>query len=225
MTTQTVFNRAIIIENFHPKIDDILALALSHEEHFRPVRIEIDGIFRKTFVDTEHYRAVAYSGADLKNLMMPMMTTLISLKEEISKRFKINKLYFRGPTLFMTRMGDGDSLAKHSDLCRISGPNFELIFLLYFHSLPKVFSGGELELFWEDGVEVITPAHNMLVVFPGYLGHAVRVVHSPSNSYKDSRFVVAGRFSAPRTVLQNSARFIRGLRRVIAYAKNTLSRR
>jgi hypothetical protein len=220
MVTQKVFNRAIIIENFHPNIADILALALSNEEHFRPVRIESDGIFKKCYIDTVNYGAVAYSSPNLNKLMLPRMETLFSRKEEISERFKVQKLYFGGPKLFLTRMGNRDSLARHTDLCKISGPNLELIFLLYFHSLPKVFSGGELELFWEDGVEVIEPAHNMLVIFPGYLDHAVRVVHSPSNNYADSRFIVAGRFFAPRTTLQNLARLIRGFRRMVVYAKN-----
>jgi Rps23 Pro-64 3,4-dihydroxylase Tpa1-like proline 4-hydroxylase len=223
MATQTVFNRAIIIENFHPQIADILALAFSNEKHFRPVRIECDGILKKYSIDTVNYGAVSYSSSDLNNLVIPMIETLSSRKEEIAERFNIRKLYLRTPKLFLTRMGNGDSLARHTDLCKISGPNFELIFLLYFHLLPKVFSGGELELYWEDGVEVIEPADNMLVIFPGYLEHAVRVVHSPSNDYVDSRFVVAGRFCAPRTTLQNLARLIRGFRRIVMYAKNVFS--
>jgi hypothetical protein len=77
MATQTAFNRAIIIENFHPKIAEILALALSNEEHFLPSSIESDGIFKKYSIDTVNYGAVAYSSTGLNNLMLPTMETFL----------------------------------------------------------------------------------------------------------------------------------------------------
>ena len=225
MVTTQVSSRAFIIKNVHPNIDDVLALALSNEESFSHTKICEDGIFQKSIsVDRENYRGESYQSSELKALLLSTMKIVISHREEILARFRIKKLYFGGPSVFLTRMGDGDFLIRHSDLRKIAGPNFELIVLLYFYAEPKSFSGGELELFWKDGTEVIEPENNMLVIFPASVEHAVKTVLCPTKIYADSRFVVVGRFYAPLTTLQQVSRLIRFFTRIAKNMRKKLER-
>jgi hypothetical protein len=215
MNADIIGNRAMRIENFHPRIDEVLNLAISNPQLFRPAIVEKDGIFPSPVLDKKQYSADSFCNKALKDLMQPMIDQLMARKTEMTAHFSMKRLYLRSPHIFMTRMGDGDFLSRHSDMMKTAGPNFELTFLIYLHSKPKRFSGGELELYWDNGMEVIAPLHNMLVAFPGALEHAVRVVTCPSNEFRDSRFVVVGRFCAPLTFRQLSSKAIRAsLRRL-----------
>ena len=213
MPAKIACNRALLIKDFHPRIDDVLNMATNNPQFFRPLFALEDGIFPS--LDKKRYGADSFSNKALKDLMQPVFDQLVARKTEVAAHFMIKKLYLRSPCVFMTRMGDGDFLARHSDVMKIAGPNYELNFLLYLHAEPKGFSGGELELYWDNSTEVIAPLHNMLVIFPGPLEHAVRVVTCPSNEFSDSRFAVVGRFCAPLTLRQLSSKALRGsLRRL-----------
>lgn len=66
----------------------------------------------------------------------------------------------------------------------------------YFHSLPKVFSGGALRLY-SLGYDVegrtfvdISPDNDMFVFFSSFFPHEVLTVHCPSYKFLDSRFAI-----------------------------------
>lgn len=64
--------------------------------------------------------------------------------------------------------------------------------VLYFHSLPKGFSGGQIRLYsfmGEDFVD-IEPERDRLVLFPAWAPHEVLPIACPSGEFSQSRFAI-----------------------------------
>ncbi|MES2390121.1 MAG: 2OG-Fe(II) oxygenase [Acidobacteriota bacterium] len=99
--------------------------------------------------------------------------------------------------------GDGAHFAFHTDTGygTSHAPTRRILTAIYyFHSSPKLFTGGDLRLYNlrsrpsspsnSDDFTTIAPEQNSLLVFPSELGHEVTAVHQPTGNFADFRFVV-----------------------------------
>jgi SM-20-related protein len=100
---------------------------------------------------------------------------------------------------------DGDFFKVHSDTMTggngNTGSRDRLISAVYyFHRQPKIFEGGELQIFPFDGSAPtrIEPRDNRLVAFPAFLLHEVLPVSLPDGDFADSRFSVSCWFHRDR---------------------------
>ena len=105
----------------------------------------------------------------------------------------------------LTASNDGDFFKVHQDNGMVEPVDVkrrELSFVHYFNREPKAFSGGQLRFYdAEDGLiessaakrlRTITPAQNMLVLFPSSYSHEVLPVKCPTRRFANSRFTANG---------------------------------
>jgi SM-20-related protein len=92
---------------------------------------------------------------------------------------------------------DGSFFTTHTDLLggqAREGSNSDRMIsaVYYFHSHPKVFTGGELKLLsiGKGEPQLIEPKDNRLVAFPSIAPHAVQKVECLGNKFSDARFAV-----------------------------------
>jgi len=101
-------------------------------------------------------------------------------------------------TVQMTTHSDGDFYRIHKDTG--SHHHRVLSYIYYFHKQPKVFSGGELQLFDTDTKNdcasttftTIEPVHNSLIVFPSEYYHQVCTVNLASEDRLLGRHTING---------------------------------
>ncbi len=101
-------------------------------------------------------------------------------------------------TLQMTSHANAEFYRIHSD----SGPQFArlLSYIYYFHTEPKYFTGGELQLYdscinedtYSSKFTSIVPLHNSLIVFPSEYYHQVCTVHLTSQDRRNGRNTLNG---------------------------------
>lgn len=165
------------------------------------------GISGDSFMGNATSRHPDYTGKSLKDprffqLIKSFLTDAQARRTEIAQAFNEKYAYLNGPVIFATCMQDGDVLAAHTDLKRTSPPNYQFNFIQYFFKLPRKFSGGQLKLYWPDGVEIIEPEINKVILFPSWLEHSVDALRIPDKHFENSRFALVGRFTAPFTPIQ-----------------------
>lgn len=100
---------------------------------------------------------------------------------------------------------DGDFYMRHIDTA-IAMPEANtqraLTGVLYFHALPKGYSGGQLRLysFADSGEHFvdIEPERDQLVLFPAWAPHEVMPVSCPSGEFAKSRFTINCWYRCPK---------------------------
>lgn len=127
-------------------------------------------------------------------------------KAKISSQLEQAYSYFQIPfpsrnelVIDLTSHGDEDFFDTHSDL-NPANPIRQLSYVYYFHTLPKIFEGGELHLFDTDPFTqthnsrstCIQPIHNRLIIFPSYVYHRVCKISLDSNTPADCRHSLNG---------------------------------
>lgn len=113
--------------------------------------------------------------------------------------------------LQLTLHGDKDYLKTHTDVLytdptKSVASDYQIIqtrkisFVYYFHSVPKMFTGGELLLFdtqlaqdvYHPEHTRIMPEHNSLVLFPSQYYHQVTPVACKADPFQHGRFTLNG---------------------------------
>lgn len=132
------------------------------------------------------------------------------LKEELRARFaairaqaiadlRLSPFDLASMEFQLVAHGDGAFYKRHIDTSMDPQQDDTLRMLtgvLYFHALPKSFSGGQLRMHSilrpeQGGSHVdVEPERDMLLLFPSWVPHEVRPVSCPSGAFADSRFAI-----------------------------------
>lgn len=91
--------------------------------------------------------------------------------------------------------GDGDFFELHTDNGHPDTGSRAITFVYYFHSNPKLFSGGELLLSDELSAEeslIVAPQNNCATFFAAGIPHLVTRVTCSSADFKNARFAING---------------------------------
>lgn len=117
---------------------------------------------------------------------------ITELLPDITKHLKME--YFE-PEKFeiqITAHNHGDFFKPHMDN-GTHGFKRQISFVYYFHSIPRMFSGGQL-LFLRNQPKplIIEPDNNTIVFFNSSLLHAVHPVTCPDQKFEHSRFTLNG---------------------------------
>lgn len=128
----------------------------------------------------------------LKKRIMAQLPALCKMLDIQS--FNSSKL----PITFINAL-DGHFGTSHAD--SIDG-RYQISILYYFHKVPKVFNGGNLNFYAfdheaesghsKDMLFEVEIEDNLLIAFPSNVFHGVTQVQSHSSDFKDGRFVAVG---------------------------------
>jgi len=102
----------------------------------------------------------------------------------------------------ITGTGNQEFFRKHTDNGSDDVASREITFVYFFHSEPRLFSGGELRIYDtlnENGRatspgphRVVYPLQNQMVLFPSGCLHEILPVGIPSDNFAHRRFTVNG---------------------------------
>jgi SM-20-related protein len=93
----------------------------------------------------------------------------------------------------LTAHNHGHYYKIHNDNGGVATQQRQLTYVYYFNAVPKLFTGGELEI----GARRIVPVNNTIVFFPSGCLHQVLPIECPSRSFADSRFTINGWIRQP----------------------------
>jgi Rps23 Pro-64 3,4-dihydroxylase Tpa1-like proline 4-hydroxylase len=174
-------------------IERLLAFANANRDIFVPARVGLD------------------QGEVAPEIRSSLMTSDFGpMKEEIKARFaaireqavadlRLSSFEPASIELQLVAHGDGAFYKRHIDTSmdtQRSDTDRVLTGVLYFHALPKGFSGGQLRLHSilrpeQGGTHVdVEPERDMLLLFPAWAPHEVRPVSCPSGEFARSRFAI-----------------------------------
>lgn len=127
------------------------------------------------------------------------------LLPEIFRKLNVEAFPVADISLTLVNGQNGHLGIPHTD---DSGGGVKISLLYYFHSIPKLFRGGDLQFFDNDSgaasghsvnpVGILEHTDNLLVAFPSGTFHGITEVICDSESFKDGRFVAIG-FLGPGT--------------------------
>ncbi|MCA9711888.1 MAG: 2OG-Fe(II) oxygenase, partial [Myxococcales bacterium] len=186
-----------VLEHFlGPARDHLLANVLSRRDAFRPATVVReaeteavvdDGMRRAMTLDDVSFIEEAFVER-LKEVLAPTLERLGM------KGFPVGRI-----ELQVTASGDRDYFRMHRD----SGDDStrELSFVYFFHQEPRKFSGGELRLYDDRGVQgrahadrsqLLSPRQDTIVFFPARSPHELLPVRVYDGKFEHSRFTLNG---------------------------------
>ena len=183
-----------IIRNYLPEslARQLMAHALENREHFKTASVTTE------VADYRRSRVLYIDGALREQFEARVRETLLDAARGFGVRVPQDCTFDSQ----LTASGHGDFFKSHRDRGNDgeATSNRLLTYVYYFNREPTPFSGGELRLYdfldgsWNpaDSYRTLTPAHNMLIVFPSWTNHEVLPVIVPSRAFADSRFTVNG---------------------------------
>ena len=206
--------------------ETLMEAVIKDKELFTPITIIKDQIYYKVYLDPL-YKGDTSHCTSTASLIAPFLDQLRFNKDALIRHFALSKLDWISVDTNVNVMGNGDDIAPHVDSFKLFYSNVELIFLLYFFSSPKKYTGGELVLHWPDGDEIIEPENNKMVIFPGTIPHSVHRVSIEDNAFENRRFVISGRILATPTLTMKLVRLfnkmLKPVRKVALFIfRNTL---
>ena len=157
--------RSYIEDNALASTEQLLLAAYDAKNSFKPIHFIADTLILK-LLSLPDYRGRMAILPKVGPLLSCFLEVMKGKKAEIQQHFHLKKLDWLKVEMSVSSMTDGDALSRHADVNRFYGSNIELLFLLYFSSLPQKFSGGNLILHWPDGDEIVEPINNRFVIFP-----------------------------------------------------------
>ena len=169
----------------------LLDYALSRQSDFAPTRLGSKAVNPSIRISTGLRELGGYRDL-LKAKILSVVPMLIS-KLQVTP-FAASKLETE-----LVAHGDGAFYKRHIDTQTALYDDVNQIRVLsgvyYFHTEPKVFTGGALRLYAVGGTKGenfadIEPVNNSLLVFPSWAPHEVMPVSCPSKRFIDSRFAV-----------------------------------
>ena len=162
-----------------------------NKQAFKPpgnLKFDVGGTHYLSLSDNQDVDSVREASDGLSQRILGLIPELFSTLR--IEPFPVEKI----PLTFVNGL-NGHRGSPHADE---SGGRFKLSLLYYFHRVPKVFCGGDLEFFNADtmspsgcGDKVIAKiAHedNLLVAFPSHAFHGITEVYCDSNNFADGRF-------------------------------------
>lgn len=190
-------NTCYIIDDFLPKeeIENLFKLIEANVENFAPTT---------TATNAENYRKSRVLGGHYyPELLEEWKRKIYNLLPKVCLELLFP--YFE-PVDFemqLTGSNDGDFYKTHNDNGHEIVAKREVTYVYYFHSEPKQFSGGALQLYptettsWElvlpdEGSLYVEPKHNRIVFFDSRLMHQVLPVKCESKNFLHSRFTING---------------------------------
>lgn len=88
---------------------------------------------------------------------------------------------------------NNDHFKKHIDNASIDTYGRRISYVYYYYlSETKNFTGGQLNIYLQNGTRVIEPIHNSVVFFPSHLYHEVMPIHSDTEAFEDGRHSLVG---------------------------------
>lgn len=182
-----------VIRNFlgPDLIGQLLAHAEANRDAFTPTRVEGAG------VDPES--RVSRGLRDLGPLQGELEARFLAVMDPTVADLRLSSFDLDRLEIELVAHGDGAFYRRHIDTR--TGPSDKttdrvLTGVLYFHTEPKNYSGGELRLHsilppGQGGRFLdIIPERGMLLLFPSWALHEVRPVACPSGAFMDQRFAI-----------------------------------
>lgn len=179
--------------------------AVSEQSRFKPARVFYHaGNFART--DPRTRLALKRKGAG--PIEPVLRSTLFAALPEIAAMVGYNGPQPSSIEFEINAYGDGAHFAPHIDIPlgqarkpmgANPGEDRVITAIYYFHSEPKVFSGGALRLYRfgaDPAAEMpdlsieFEPEQNSLLVFPSWAKHAVERVRCPTDRFADFRFAI-----------------------------------
>jgi Rps23 Pro-64 3,4-dihydroxylase Tpa1-like proline 4-hydroxylase len=195
-----------VFEDFLAEADRraLLEWAIGAQDEFKPAKVFYGegGTLKK--LDPTRRNALKHYGAG--PLEPVLRERLIGALPEIIAAAGYSGPEPRSIEFELNAYGDGAHFAPHIDIPlgpnrkpagELEGEDRVITAVYYFHSEPKVFSGGALRLYRfgadpdrarpADSI-AFEPKQNSLVVFPSWAMHWVEPVRCPSSRFADFRF-------------------------------------
>jgi SM-20-related protein len=174
-------------------IERLLECAKKHENNFLPTKV---GLSEGSF--------------DPEIRISRVLRDFPQLRTELSARFRqrmpqaihelgLSPFELAGCEIELVAHGDGAFYKRHIDTATgIQNAQTQRVLtgVLYFHTLPKAYTGGELRLHAFSSPERgerfvdIEPERDKLVLFPSWAPHEVLPIVSPGRKFEDSRFAI-----------------------------------
>jgi len=112
---------------------------------------------------------------------------------EICEKLKIDIFDIKRIETHLTSHNNGEFYKPHIDTGTGKMASRVITFVYYFHSIPKLFTGGQL-LFLKNQPRplIVEPANNSIVFFNSSLVHAVHPINCPDKKFEHGRFTLNG---------------------------------
>lgn len=149
-----------------------------------------DGVIK---VNANWRHSLLLDRAYLQEFRKLLTERVISLSTTVIQELNILPFERDGIEIQITSHNHGEFFKPHIDKGRGITQNRMVTFVYYFHSLPKMFTGGQL-LFLRNKPKplIIEPDNNTIVFFDSSLLHAVHPISCPSKQFAHGRFTVNG---------------------------------
>lgn len=208
--------KTVCIPQFLPieQRDALYEAVCEEQEQFKSYNPVFSDVRTTTFLDLssggENKMETILTEKAHKELSKRIVEKLPSLLEALNiKPFIVSDIQ-----LSFVNCPDGHYGAPHAD--SINGL-YDISILYYFSSIPKVFRGGDLDVFANDKnsstghgsepVFTINFEDNLLIAFASNTFHGVTKVMSDSIDFKDNRFIAVGFLSSKKNSLIKSSNF------------------
>jgi Rps23 Pro-64 3,4-dihydroxylase Tpa1-like proline 4-hydroxylase len=142
--------------------------------------------------DLDHWRSSVFTNRKNFEDFYGLLSTQVRASfPNICTHLKLEPFDIQEVEMQLTSHNDGDFYKPHVDSSSDSMQSRAITFVYYFHSIPKMFTGGQL-MFFVDMPVIVEPGNNSIVFFDSRLKHAVRPVSCPSKKFEHSRFTLNG---------------------------------
>jgi SM-20-related protein len=158
---------------------------------FQPTRIlDEKSPAKKEALD--HWRSSIFTNRkNFEDFYDLLSTRVLAAFPTICTHLKMDPFPIHEVEMQLTSHNDGDFYKPHVDSSSDAMQSRAITFVYYFHSIPKMFTGGQL-MFFVGLPTLIEPENNSIVFFDSRLKHAVRAVSCPSKKFEHSRFTLNG---------------------------------
>ncbi len=197
-----------IVPNFlgNDLIERLLAHAQTRESEF--VQTEIGNVAGNVDPEIRVSRALR----DLGSLRDQLDARFRAVMSQAVVDLRLTPFELARCEIELVAHGDGAFYKSHIDTMTTmpdAKTQRALTGVLYFHVLPKGFSGGQLRLysFAESGEHFvdIEPERDQLVLFPAWAPHEVMPISCPSGEFAQSRFAINCWYRRPNPHLSTIA--------------------
>ncbi|HEY0678930.1 MAG TPA: cupin-like domain-containing protein [Chitinophagaceae bacterium] len=111
---------------------------------------------------------------------------------EVLEALSVKKFEIETFEVQLTSHNDGEYYKWHTDNGSPDTSNRIITFVYYFHSLPKMFSGGQLVIYNKEESFIIEPENDSIVFFHSGRKHEVKPVVCPTRLFEHGRFTLNG---------------------------------
>lgn len=181
----------------------VLDYAIAHQARFTRSRVSLrhDGV-----VDTS--RRVSLVCDVLDDLMPALEPTLRRVIDAAIPALGLVNVEGYALESELAWSGNGGFFRRHTDTLRYRRSHRVMTLVYYVHRRPKVFSGGQLQIYGLGALGGVDPEHeaearadrepcheiepqwDRAVLFPSWFPHEVRAVRSDSDDFGDGRFAL-----------------------------------